>query len=420
MAEYEAVDPLRFKELDVVSFTKYLVYGGDSGVGEQGFRIGSAAKMGYVSDWFRNVNGNTGVMELQPGQVNWGGVNSQTMPGAVRMWIYHTLAGNNRFVCCYRFRQPLTGSEQYHYGIMQTDGVSESLSGKEFVQFNREIKTLRTKYDPNAQIPLQYAARKTAILYSPDSRWNMTQQPQTNKWSYMSHVLKYYNILQSFAAPIDIIDDSHDFSAYPVMIVPAYQLIDKKLIERWKKYAEKGGHLVVTCRTGQKNREGHLWNEKLSAPIYELIGAKELFFDVLPGNHLAHVRAEGTTYEWSTWADVIEPASHAETWATYDDQFYKGKASVITRKIGKGTVTYIGTDSSNGKLETQILNKVYQRAGIEIESLPQGLILQWRHGFWIALNYSSETHTVEIPQNAELIIGSPQIKPADVVVWKEH
>lgn len=60
------------------------------------------------------------MMELQPGQVNWGIFNPQTMPGTVRMWIYHVTAGGNKFVCNYRFREPLSGGEQYHYGIMKT------------------------------------------------------------------------------------------------------------------------------------------------------------------------------------------------------------------------------------------------------------------------------------------------------------
>ena len=57
-------------------------------------------------------------MELQPGQINWGKFNSMPMPGAVRMWVWHGFAMGERFVCTYRFRQPLSGTEQFHHGIM--------------------------------------------------------------------------------------------------------------------------------------------------------------------------------------------------------------------------------------------------------------------------------------------------------------
>lgn len=418
MADYSPVDPLRFKNMDIMSYTKYLVAGFDLGIGEQGFRMGSPTGIGFANDWFRNINGTTSVMELQPGQVNWGKYNPQTMPGAVRMWIYHVFAGDNRFVCNYRFRQPLTGAEQYHYGIMKPDGITVSTSGDEYVQFNREIRELRKKYDPKAKMPQEYAARKTAILYNPDNRWETENQPQTNQWDFITHIHKYYRILQSFGAPVDIIDETHDFSAYPVMIAPAYQLLDKDLIARWKKYAENGGNLVLTCRTGQKDRNAHLWNEKFAAPIYELIGAREIFFDVLPEYNIAHVRADGYTYEWNNWADIIDPYPETEVWGVYDDQFYRKKAAITTTKTGKGTVTYIGPDTDEGDLETAMLRKVYERAEIKVKSLPRGVILQWRHGFWIALNYSSRTQNIDIPEDAEILIGRKELAPAGVVVWK--
>ena len=40
-------------------------------------------------------------------------------------------------------------------------------------------------------------------------------------------------------------------------------------------------------------------------------------------------------------------------------------------------------------------------------------------GFYIVLNYTSETQSVDIPENAEVIIGSSSLEPAGVVVWKE-
>ena len=418
MADYSIVDPLRFKDLDFVTYTKYLVAGGDMGHGEQGFRMGSSSGIGFANDWFRNITGTTGVMELQPGQVNWGLFNPQTMPGVVRMWIYHVFAGDNKFVCNYRFRQPLSGGEQYHYGIMQTDGKSISTSGDEYIKVTQELKILREHYDPKAGIPKEYQARKTAILYNPDNRWETEYQPQTNQWSFVEHLHKYYRIFQSFAAPVDIIDETHDFSQYPVLIAPAYQLLDKNLIARWKEYAEKGGHLVLTCRTGQKDREAHLWNEKLSAPIYDLIGAKSLFFDMLPISAKGEVFADGKSYEWNNWADVVEPSGNAKVWAVYNDQFYKGKASVTSSKIGKGTVTFIGTDTDDGKLEKAMLKKVYANAGIQVEDFPEGVVVQWRHGFGIAMNYSSEKQEINIPSGARILIGQKQLNPAEVVIWK--
>ncbi|MDR2627483.1 MAG: beta-galactosidase [Dysgonamonadaceae bacterium] len=419
MPNHAAVDPRRIDHLDFLTYTRYLVAGRNNGSGSQGFRIGEIHMLGYNNDFCRNIKGITGVMEIQPGQVNWGAYNPQTYPGAVRMWLYHIFAGGNRFVCNYRFRQPLKGNEQYHYGMLQTDGLSISRTGEEFVQAIHEMKTLRKHYNPKAQMPAEYAKKKTAILVNPDNQWDMDLQPQTNQWNFVNHLMKYYNRLKSLVVPVDIIDESAPLENYPVVIAPAYQLLDDALIERWKKYVTRGGHLVLTCRTGQKDREGHLWERKLSEPIYELIGATELYFDHLPENTFSHVTMNHNTYQWNNWGDVITPSGKSSVPASYTDQFYAGKAAVLRNNIGKGTVTYIGVDTDDGKLETDILRIIYEQAGATTLNLPDGLVMEWRDGFWIALNYHSDPQQVPIPDKAQIIIGQKTLPAAGVVVWKE-
>ena len=66
-----------------------------------------------------------------------------------------------------------------------------------------------------------------------------------------------------------------------MLIAPAYQLIDEQLVRKWTNYVERGGHLVLTCRTGQKKRNGQLWEGRWAQPIYPLIGAQVSFFDLL-------------------------------------------------------------------------------------------------------------------------------------------
>ena len=95
--------------------------------------------------------------------------------------------------------------------------------------------------------------------------------------------MKYYRALKSMMAPVDVVTEDRDLSRYPFVVAPAYQLIDEALVAKWTAYAENGGNLVLTARSGQKDRRGHfpetLWVERL----YGLIGAKLPIYDVLPG-----------------------------------------------------------------------------------------------------------------------------------------
>lgn len=128
----------------------------------------------------------------------------------------------------------------------------------------------------------------------------------------------------------------------------------------------------------------------------------------------------GVNYEWNRWADVLKPHAGTETLAAYTDQFYAGKAAAVTRKLGRGTVTYIGVDSLDGKLERDVLRTIYTRAKADIEKYPPGVYVEWRDGFFVAVNYSSTAFNVPVRPGSTIIIGSNPLQPAGVLVWRER
>ena len=406
------------KDLDFVSYTRYMVYGDNEGIGRRGYRVGNPLRIAMANDFFRPVNGTYGVMELQPGQVNWGSINPQPLPGAVRLWLWSVFAGGSDFICTYRYRHPLYGTEQYHYGIVGTDGVTVTPGGREYEQFMKEIRSLRKDYRPKEDKPETYLKRKTAILWNPENYWSIDRQKQNATWNTFAHVDKYYRILKSYAAPVDFISEEKDFSQYPVMIVPAYQLADKELVARWKKYMEEGGNLVLTCRTAQKDRFGRLPEAPFGSMIDELTGNHMEFYDLLLPQDPGQVKMDGKVYTWNTWGEILQPGASNEVWATYTNEFYEGKPAVTFRKLGKGSVTYIGVDSSDGALERQVLDKLYSRLQIEVMNLPYGVTMEYRNGLGIVLNYSDQPYQFALPQGAKVLIGTPNIATAGVLVFK--
>ena len=412
-----SADPRRSKDLDFVSFTLYPVSGGHN-LGDDGFRLGWQDGMAFAGAFYKRIKGATGVMELQPGQVNWARINPQPMPGAVRMWLWHAFSSGSSFASTYRFRQPLYGSEQYHYGIIGPDGVTPTPGGLEYQQVIREMRMMRTKYDPSARPPADYLARKAAILWNHENLWNIDNQKQTALWDTWGHMFRYMEAAKSFGAPVEVISEADDFSEWPVLIAPAYQLIDEALVRKWTRYVEQGGHLVLTSRTGQKKRNGQLWEARWAEPIYPLIGAEIPFFDLLTDEGKGEVSMNSATYGWNVWADVLKPAAGTETLARYANQYYAGQSAITYRRLGKGSVTYIGVHTKDGQLEKNALREVYKRAGISAADYPQGVYVDWRDGFWVAVNYSSSPANIVLPKGSEVLMGSQPLKPADVLVWK--
>lgn len=408
------------KEQDFPTYTRYQVFGENLGIGPRGYRLSHVERIAMANDFFRPVRNLYGVMELQPGQVNWGQINPQPLPGAVRLWLWHVFAGGSKFTCTYRFRAPIYGIEMYHYGIVDTDGITPTRGGLEFKKFIEEIKLLRKAYNPKAKNNAAYEARRTAILYHHENTWDMQRNKQTTQWNTINHVSKYYDALKSFGCPVDFIEEQTDFNNYKVIIAPAYQLIDSSLVKKWTAYVEQGGNLILSCRTGHKNRNGQLWEAPFAAPIYGLIGSKIDFYDLPLPETPNHALFGNIAYPWTSWGEILLPDNGTEIWGTYEDDFYKGSTAITFRRLGKGTVTYVGVDSQEGKMEKEVLKKLYSRLSIPVLDLPDGLHIEYRDGFGIAVNYADKTYTLPVPENVKYLIGDKTIPTAGVSVWVEN
>lgn len=405
------------RALDFQVYTRYMVYGDNEGIGRRGYRVGNPLRIAWANDFFRPIQGTYGVLELQPGQVNWGSINPQPLPGAVRLWMWSVFAGGSDFVCTYRYRQPLYGTEQYHYGIVGTDGVTVMPGGREYQQFMQEIKSLRKHYAPRETKPAEYTARRTAVLFNHENAWSIARQKQNRTWDTMGHIEKYYRTLKGFGAPVDFITEDKDFTAYPVMIAPAYQMADEALVKRWTDYVEQGGNLVLTCRTGHKDRMGRLFEAPFRSLIDKLAGNRVDFYDLLLPEEPGIAVMDGKRYRWNTWGEILLPNADTTPWATYAEEFYDGKPAVTFRKLGKGTVTYVGVDSTDGSLETDVLKKLYATLNIPVMDLPYGVTLEYRNGMGIVLNYSDKPYRFALPAGAKVWVGEADIPTAGVLVF---
>jgi beta-galactosidase len=235
----------------------------------------------------------------------------------------------------------------------------------------------------------------------------------------MAHLTRYYKALKAAGAPVDVIGEDRDLARYPFVVAPAYQLVDEALVGRWRRYVEGGGHLVLSSRTGQKDRMGQLREGPWAAAILDLVGADLTGYDVLPAPFKGTVAGLGKTYEWGVWADLLKPRPETRTLATYADQFYAGTAAVVRRSLGKGTVTYVGVESLAGALEKDVVRGVFDLAGVPVRDLPSQFYVDWRDGFWVATNFSSEPVKAPIPSEGRLLVGDRDVPPAGVAIWTE-
>jgi beta-galactosidase len=262
-------------------------------------------------------------------------------------------------------------------------------------------------------------ARRTALVWSHDVMWDLENHRESASWNTWRHRSLYAAAIASTGAPLDFVGPEDDLAPYPVVVAPAHQLVDEALLARWRRYAEGGGHLVLTCRTGQKDLRGQLPEAPWAAGVGALVGARVRGFDALPDGVAGTVRRGALTHEWSTWADLLEPLPGTEALASYADQFYAGTAAAVRRGVGRGSVTYVGVETANGALERELVREVYRRAGIVIEDLPGGAYLEWRAGLWVGVNYGNESVAFPVPPGAKVLLGRNPVAPARALVYRQ-
>ncbi|MCC7055653.1 MAG: beta-galactosidase [Gemmatimonadaceae bacterium] len=410
-------DPRRSRAMDFTTFTLYPVAGNNI-LGGESYAIGDPTRLMEAAAYYRPITGTFGIMEMQPGQVNWGSVNPQPARGAVGMWMWHAFASGASLLGTYRYRHPLRGSEMYHEGITGTDGVTLSRTGREFVATMRAIDSLTPLLDTAARMPASLAARRTAILWSHDNFWDLEIQPQTTEWRTWAHRNTVTAAVKSTGAPMDFIAEDADFGGYPFLVAPAYQLVSDALVAKWTQYVERGGHLVLTARTGQKDERGHFPEGRWAARLSSLTGVDLEAFDMLPPGATAQVTVQGVRHVWHRWGDILAPRAGTETLATYVDRWYDGKAAVTTHRVGRGSVTVIGVSTDDGALERAVIRDAYRRAGVTIDDLPPGVFIEWRSGVFVAVNYGTAPFAPVLPAGAAVLRGVTPMPPAGVLVWK--
>jgi beta-galactosidase len=126
---------------------------------------------------------------------------------------------------------------------------------------------------------------------------------------------------------------------------------------------------------------------------------------------------ENKKFDWTSWGEILAPRAGTEVWARYQGDFYAGKPAVVFRRAGKGTVTYVGVDSRSGGLERKVLTKLYALLEIPVQDYPEGVTVEYRDGFGIAVNYSDKDYELPISESAEILVGKRILEPAGVLVW---
>lgn len=352
------------------------------------------------------------VMETQPGFVNWAPVNTVLDKGEIRAMAWHDVGHGADAVEYWQWRSDLNGQEELHGTVVGADGTPVPIY-PEIAQIGADF----AKAGPALAGTSVHS--QVAILHSYDSRWAIDWQRHNQAFDPVKQLVSYYKPLRQIAQSIDIVPTTAPLDGYKLVVAPGLEVISDADAKNLIAYVRNGGHLVLGQRTGMKNEDNGLWLEREPGPLAELLGGRvDQFYaiDDKPGDTVPVTGKWGDTTS-QIWAEQLSTsAPDTDVLMRYgkSNGWLDGQPAAITRKVGKGSITYIGAWMD----EPAMFNAakwMIEASGVTpaFGPVPDGVDIYPREGngkkIFILVNFSQAPQTVTLPSTMHSILDDKDI-----------
>jgi beta-galactosidase len=347
-------------------------------------KIGLGYSQAMQLDAFRGWCGNFIVPELQQG----GGAHPTLAmpapePGEIKRFAMSSVARGADGILWFRWTTARYGAEAYWMGVLDHDRVPRRRFA-ELKELTAELKASRDDIlgtSVDMDVAILGADWTNEIAQATFS----TGLPSLLELALPLHHHCYLrNIRCGFAAPGD------DLSRAKIAFVPHLAIWEDGWTETLMRFVEAGGVLVVGARTATRDAHNHVLEATPPGPLAELCGVTVSEFGRLPalgasstltggvfqvdqvgGGRMAesarrkHVidLGNGSGVDAAHGYEVLAPAEGTEVIGRWASRFLAGEAAVTRRRIGAGSVIYVGSYLTH-ELVAQLFEPLFAEAGV--------------------------------------------------------
>ena len=388
------------QSLDVASWDSYplgfLEQAWSDGAEKRAYlRQGHPDFAAFHHDLYRGcADGRWGVMEQQPGPVNWARFNPAPLPGMVRLWTLEAFAHGAEFISYFRWRQAPFAQEQMHAGLLRPDN-SEDVAIAEARQAAADLESLGEGGPSPSTV---------ALLFAYEAQWMLETQPQGRSFQYRELALNFYTALRKLGLDIDIVGPDAELGDYAMVVIPSLPIIPDGLVERLQAL---DCPVLVGPRSGSKTANFAIPDSLAPGVLQDLVPLKVVRVESLRDG----VSEQGDGFTVSRWVE------HVETEIAPEYALHSGQGLVFA----DGPYRYLAAWPDAALLQ-DILTRMAGEAGLQTIALPKGLRLRSSADHIFAFNYSSaplDIRSVEAELGAgKRMSGTDLLEPAGVAIWE--
>jgi beta-galactosidase len=219
----------------------------------------------------------------------------------------------------------------------------------------------------------------------------------------------FYRPLRDQTQSVDVISPDATLDQYKLVVAPALNVLSQATADHLIAWVKQGGHLVLGPRSGMKDEYNALNPQRQPGPLVDFLGGNVSQFYALDTE--VPVSGDIGTGTASIWAETISPTSpDTQVLLRYgpSNGWLDGQPAVITRSVGKGSITYIGA-----WLDPALLSKFtahfVQQSGVQpiLPGVPDGVEVAQRSreqnagavkSVIILINHTTANQHIALPQ----------------------
>ncbi len=413
------------RDLDVVSWDSYPL-----GFTEQRWwpeadkaryaRQGHPDVAAFHHDLYRACGrGRWGVMEQQPGPVNWAPYNPAPLPGMVRLWTLEAAAHGAEFVSYFRWRQAPFAQEQMHAGLLRVDGA-DAPAAPEVRAAADDLAALGAAArdeDPGPDAEPGARPATAALVFDYDALWMLQVQPQGCDYLGDELAFAFYTAARVRGLNVDIVSPSANLDGYDLILAPCLTSLSAALVTRIR---ETGAPVLFGPRSGSKTSQFQIPADGAPGPLQDAIRLSVTHVESLRPSLSETGRVGDKPFTISRWKEhVASPLKPVARTLGGDGVWWRS-----------GAINYLSA-WPDARLLNIVVDTLLTEIGRAAPVLPEGVRVRQHAGLVFAMNSgpvrvdlpaalpASASGALAAPRDASAyVVGGPSLGVADVAVWR--